>query len=350
MGGLVDVNETPVTVIVTGRNSATTIRPCLESLAEQDWPIDEILVFDNGSTDDTPQIVSDIASSAEVPIRLIDGGKDGFICSAYNRGAAMAKSEILVLCHSDGQAASSHELRQLVAPLVAAPSAVAAYPRLLMPRAIWDRFPFWQKFLFVRSVDSTAHSKCAIFDAVRRDVYLRAGGFDEERFFAGCGIGGEDNDAQVRFSRFGKQLLTEARVLHLHSFSPNYGIRNYLSFRALLERTYAKQLRWQRGVVNASDLQFFVRPIVALLPFAALAGFAVSRAFGWCALAFALALQVAFAAVVSRKMFVARSTWRDARIALVLPLAVFMISYEAFWFFHGIFTPFKRKVRTENAE
>ena len=344
-----EVRETPVTVIVTGRNSATTIRPCLESLAQQDWPIDEILVFDNGSTDGTPQIVFDVMKSAKAPIRLIDGGKDGFICSAYNRGAAMAKSEILVLCHSDGQAASPHELRRLVAPLAADPSAAAAYPRLLMPRAIWDRFPFWQKFLFVRSVDSTAHSKCAIFDAVRRDVYLRAGGFDEERFFAGCGIGGEDNDAQVRFSRFGKQLLTEARVLHLHSFSPNYGIRNYLLFRALLERTYAKQLRWQRGVVNASDLLFLVRPALALLPFAALAGFAVSRAFGWCALAFALALQVAFAAVVSRKMFVARSTWRDARIALVLPLAVFMIYYEAFWFFHGLVTPFRHKARTENA-
>ncbi len=337
------VNEVPVTVIVTGRNSATTIRQCLESLAEQDWPIDEILVFDNGSTDGTPQIVGDVARSARVPIRLLDGGADGFICSAYNRGAAMARSQILVLCHSDGQAASPQELRRLVQPLVADPSAVAAYPRLLMPRAVWERFPFWQKFLFARAVDSTAHSRCAIFDAVRRDVYLRAGGFNEELFFPGSGIGGEDNDAQLRFSRFGRQLHTEARVIHLHSLSPRYRLCDYLSFRALLARTYGKQLRWQRGLATASDLLFFVRPALALLPLAALAGFAVSPCFGWCALAAAASLQVAFAVLVSRKMFASRATLRDPRIVFVAPMAVFMVYYETFWFFHGLFTPFRHR-------
>ena len=140
------MNEIPVTVIVSGRNSATTIRPCLESLASQDWPIDEILVFDNGSSDGSQDIVLDVAQSAKVPIWLIDGGADGFLCSAYNRGAAMAKSEILVLCHSDGMVPSSGELRKLIAPLAADPSAAASYPRLLMPREVWNRFPFWQKF------------------------------------------------------------------------------------------------------------------------------------------------------------------------------------------------------------
>ncbi len=337
------VNEVPVTVIVTGRNSATTIRQCLVSLAEQDWPIDEILVFDNGSTDGTPQLVSDIARHAKVPIRLIDGGADGFICSAYNRGAAMARSQILVLCHSDGQAASPQELRRLVQPLVADPSAVAAYPRLLMPRQVWNRFPFWQKFLFVRAVDSTAHSRCAIFDAVRRDVYLRAGGFDERRFFAGCGIGGEDNDAQVRFAKFGRQLLTEARAIHLHRFSSNYRLSDYLSFRALLARTYGKQLRWQRGLVDASELLFFMRPALAFLPLAALAGFMVSPGFGWRALAAAVSLQIAFAVLVSRKMFTSRTTLCDPRIVFVVPITVFMIYYETFWFFHGLFTPFRHK-------
>ena len=337
------VSEAPVTVIVTGRNSATTIRQCLASLVEQDWPIDEILVFDNGSTDGTPQLVREIARHARVPLRLIDGGADGYICSAYNRGAAMARSQILVLCHSDGQAASPQELRRLVQPLVADPSAVAAYPRLLMPRQVWDRFPFWQKFLFVRAVGSTAHSRCAIFDAMRRDVYLRAGGFNERMFFAGCGIGGEDNDAQVRFAKFGGQLFTEARVIHLHRFSSNYGLGDYLSFRALLARTYGKQLRWQRGLADASELLFFVRPALAFLPLAALAGFAVSPGSGWCALAAAVSLQIAFAVIVSRKMFTSCATILDPRIVAVVPVAIFMVYYETFWFFHGLFTPFRFK-------
>ena len=330
------MNEIPVTVIVSGRNSATTIRPCLESLASQDWPIDEILVFDNGSSDGSQDIVLDVAQSAKVPIRLIDGGADGFLCSAYNRGAAMAKSEILVLCHSDGMVPSSGELRKLIAPLAADPSAAASYPRLLMPREVWNRFPFWQKFLFVRAVDSTAHSRCAIFDAVRKSVYREAGGFDEKRFTANCGYGGEDNDAQLRFSRHGKQLMTEARVIHLHNLSPNYGFRNYMAFRALLGRTYGAQLRWQHGVAAKSDILFFVRPILSILPIFAALAFCISFDYGMYAVLGALLLQIAFAVLNSRKMFVSRQTLSDLRILLVIPVSMFMIYYETFWFFYGL--------------
>ncbi len=330
------MNEIPVTVIVSGRNSATTIRPCLESLASQDWPIDEILVFDNGSSDGSQDIVLDVAKSAKVPIRLIDGGADGFLCSAYNRGAAMAKSEILVLCHSDGMVPSTGELRKLIAPLAADPSAAASYPRLLMPRAVWNRFPFWQKFLFVRAVDSMAHSRCAIFDAVRKSVYRKAGGFNEKRFTANCGYGGEDNDAQLRFSRHGKQLMTEARVIHLHNLSPNYGFRNYMAFRALLGRTYGAQLCWQRGVAAKSDILFFVRPILSFLPIFAALAFCISFDYGMYAVLGAFLLQIAFAVLNSRKMFVSRQTLSDLRILLVIPASMFMIYYETFWFFYGL--------------
>jgi len=330
------MTETPVTVIVTGRNSETTIRPCLESLAAQDWPIDEILVFDNGSTDASPRIVAEVAAKSKVPVRLVDGGPKGFICSAYNRGAAMAKSAILVLCHSDGMIPSAGELRKLISPLVADPAAVASYPRLLMPREVWNRFPFWQKFLFVRAVDSTAHSRCAIFDAVRRDVYLKAGGFDEKRFFAGCGYGGEDNDAQLRIGRYGRQIMSEAKAVHLHNFSPNYGFSNYLAFRKLLARTYGMQLRWQHGVAAASDLLFFVRPALALAPFAACLCFAFGQVSGFAALAAAFALQVLFAFVNSRQMFTSRLTLFNPRILLVPPAAMFMTYYEAWWFFGGV--------------
>ena len=79
-----EVKDTPVTIIVSGRNSATTIRQCLESLAGQDWPIDEILVFDNGSTDGSQDIIRDVARKSSVPVKLVDGGADGFLCTAYN--------------------------------------------------------------------------------------------------------------------------------------------------------------------------------------------------------------------------------------------------------------------------
>lgn len=37
--------ETPVTIIVSGRNSSSTLRSCLESFVSQDYPIGEIFCF-----------------------------------------------------------------------------------------------------------------------------------------------------------------------------------------------------------------------------------------------------------------------------------------------------------------
>ena len=336
-----EINEAPVTVIVSGRNSSTTLRSCLESLAGQDYPIDEILCFDNRSTDDSREIAQSVAEASKVPIRVIDGGEGGMLSRAYNRGAQMAKSEIVVLSHSDCMIPSSGELRKLVTPLVSDSSASAAYPIQLMPREVWRKFPFWQKFLFASAVERTAHARCAMFDAVRRDIYLKVGGFNEKRFTTTCGYGGEDNDAQVRFSRFGKQLFTEARVVHLHAFSSVFGFRSYLGTRAMLSRTYGKQLRWQHGVVEFSNLYFFVRPALAALPFIACLPFA----FGLCSLGLAavcaaVGLQLLFSLLVSRKMYRYCETLLDWRILLVLPATWFMIYYETFWFFQGWFTPY----------
>lgn len=339
-----EVSEKPVTVIVSGRNSSTTLRSCLESLAGQDYPIDEILCFDNRSTDDSREIAQSVAESSRVPIRVVDGGEGGTLSSAYNRGAKMAQSEIIVLCHSDCMIPSPGELRKLVSPLVADTSASAAYPIQLMPREVWRKFPFWQKFLFASAVERVGHMRCAMFDAVRRDIYLKAGGFNEKRFTSTCGYGGEDNDAQVRFSKYGKQLFAEARVVHLHAFSDGFGFRSYLGTRALLARTYGKQLRWQKGVEERSNFLFFVRPFLAVLPFLACLPFAFGLGLcrlGLVAVCVAVGLQLLFSLLVSRKMFRYRETLLDWRILLVLPATWFMIYYETFWFFQGMFTPYE---------
>ena len=330
------MKEMPVTIIVSGKNSATTIRQCLESLAAQDWPIDEILVFDNDSTDGSQDIILDVARSSRVPIRLIDGGPDGFLCPAYNRGAAMAKSEIIVLCHSDGMAQSPGELRRLAAPISEDSSVVAAYPRILMPREVWDRFPFWQKFVFVRAVDATNHAVCAIFDAVRREAFLSVGGFNEKRFRVGCGYGGEDSDFWRRIGNVGRRVNTEARAVHLHNLSPDFGWRSYLKTRKLMARTYGKILRFQRGIYCLGDLSFFIRPCLALMPLGM--GFASWMFWGrWLpGVACGFALQAVFALQNGWKMFTAKENWRDVRQLFVIPAGMFMIYYESLWFLEGV--------------
>ena len=44
-----------------------------------------------------------------------------------------------------------------------------------------------------------------------------------------------------------------------------------------------------------------------------------------------------------RKMFTSKKTLLDVRILLVVPVGVFMIYYETFWFFHGLLTRGNRR-------
>ena len=207
-----------------------------------------------------------------------------------------------------------------------------------MPREVWDRFPFWQKFVFVRAVDATNHAVCAIFDAVRREAFLSVGGFNEKRFRVGCGYGGEDSDFWRRIGNVGRRVNTEARAVHLHNLSPDFGWRSYLKTRKLMARTYGKILRCQRGIYCLGDLSFFIRPCLALLPI--VAGL-ISWLFMGClvpGVSAALALQAGFALLNGWKMFTANENWRDARLLLVVPAGMFMTYYESMWFVEGVVT------------
>lgn len=61
-----------VSVLVPARNEARNICRCLESLLAQDYPLMEVLVLDDGSTDETPEIVAEMARR-DPRLRLIPG-------------------------------------------------------------------------------------------------------------------------------------------------------------------------------------------------------------------------------------------------------------------------------------
>jgi glycosyltransferase involved in cell wall biosynthesis len=59
-----------VSVAVCTWNGETWIRRQLQSILDQDRPVDEVVVFDDRSTDSTPEIVRQMASGSSIPIRL----------------------------------------------------------------------------------------------------------------------------------------------------------------------------------------------------------------------------------------------------------------------------------------
>jgi cellulose synthase/poly-beta-1,6-N-acetylglucosamine synthase-like glycosyltransferase/peptidoglycan/xylan/chitin deacetylase (PgdA/CDA1 family) len=87
----------PVSVIVPAYNEAANIAATLRSLAANDYPHIEVIVVDDGSTDETSEIVRLLRLPNVVLIRQSNAGKP----AALNRGIAAARGEILVLVDGD---------------------------------------------------------------------------------------------------------------------------------------------------------------------------------------------------------------------------------------------------------
>jgi len=85
-----------VSVIVAAYNGAEHIRETLESILKQTVPPAEVIVVNDGSTDDTASIVRSFGKA----VTLIETPNQG-VCQARNLGAENAVSEWLAFCDQD---------------------------------------------------------------------------------------------------------------------------------------------------------------------------------------------------------------------------------------------------------
>jgi GT2 family glycosyltransferase len=83
-----------VSVIVCSYNGARTLRQCLDAVASLDYPNYEVIVVNDGSTDDTPAIVQNY------PVRLINQPNKG-LSAARNIGLAASNGDIIAYIDDD---------------------------------------------------------------------------------------------------------------------------------------------------------------------------------------------------------------------------------------------------------
>jgi glycosyltransferase involved in cell wall biosynthesis len=94
-----------ISVVVCSYNGSRTIRDTMEGLQRVDYPNFEVIVVNDGSTDRTPEIVS------EYPVRLISTENRG-LSSARNTGCDAATGEIIAYIDDDAYP-DPHWLRYL---------------------------------------------------------------------------------------------------------------------------------------------------------------------------------------------------------------------------------------------
>lgn len=89
-----------VTVVITTRNRADDLRHCLGSLAGQSIKLDELVVVDNLSNDETKEVVRLFAKVAKFPVRHVSQNKIGYP-HVYNRGLKEAKGNWVAFIDDD---------------------------------------------------------------------------------------------------------------------------------------------------------------------------------------------------------------------------------------------------------
>lgn len=316
--------QIPVTVVIPTRNAESTIGKTLEGIEKQTFPVVEVIVIDNVSTDATVRTVEQFARThKKIHIRVIVNKKNLMVARSFNKGIRATRTPLVVAMHGDCMFATKNELSVLVKPLLTDSSVVATYGFIENPLLIWEQYSFWEKCLFAADTGRSIPGLVGKIDCYRRESLLSIDGYDE------CGYaeyGGEDADLHMRLKHVGNIVRTNARVYHLHYLHKDFSLRDWVAKKKATAETYGRLLRRHgRSIGIVGITAFLVKPMLAfgaLLPLISFVAFP---------------LLVVFPFWYYRRMFTTASTLHDVRILLVPFIGMLLVYYETFWIIAAFF-------------
>jgi len=217
----------PVSVVIPVHNGRETIGPCLAALMASDGGPPEVLVVDDGSTDDTTSIID------RYPVRLLYLNSRGGPAHARNRGAELATGTILLFIDAD-VVVRPDTVRRVVEQFEQDPTVAAllgSYDDNPAARSFFSQY----RNLLHHAVHQQGRENADTFwsgcGAVRRDVFLTMGGFSEA--FHRPAI--EDIELGARMVCAGHRirLVKDLQVQHLKRWSLMEIIRTDIRDRAI---------------------------------------------------------------------------------------------------------------------
>ncbi|MCM8804957.1 MAG: glycosyltransferase [Candidatus Omnitrophica bacterium] len=254
-----------VSLYIPCYNSEKYIDRCIQSVLNQTYPIKEILIIDDGSTDKTVKIAS------KYPVKIIRHLKNKGLAAARNTAFNMLNSEFIASLDSDC-CPQKDWLEKLIRNFVS--DKIAGVGGRLIEKNTKSLPDKWRsKHL------SQDHGDKKIFNAFalpgcncvfRKQVIIEIGGYNEK-----YKTNSEDTDICLRLKNNGYSLVYEpqAKVFHLRKdtvFSVArmyYGWGKYILPELNFSFTLIKRIYWQiiRGIRHIwSDVKYYRFDIIII--------------------------------------------------------------------------------------
>ena len=281
-----------VSVIVPVYNGGWCLEQCLAGIRKSSYPDYEIIVVDNGSTDNSVAIASDYgAAVGHCPGPSGPG-------AARNVGAQQARGEILmfvdadVVIHQDTMARITARFRD--------------DPGLAVVFGSYDDSPAAKNFLsqyknlLHHFVHQQGNSQASTFwagcGAIRKVVFQTVGGFDLEKYPTPSI---EDIELGDRLHRLGYRILLdkEVQAQHLKEWRLLSLLRAEIFYRAI---PWSRLILEQKGLLDDLNLKTSQRVSAG---FACLAGVLVPLCFVRPSFVAGVLLALAFVLVLNQQLF-----------------------------------------------
>ena len=228
-----------ISLVVPAYNEGLVIQQAVRSLLKLDYPNYEIIVVDDGSSDDTYEKARAVAKeSIKVPVRVItkrNGGKS----DALNTGMTHARGEFILNMDGDSKL-SSNSLRACIKhfenPKI---GAVAGNVKVINRENIWTKIQaleYIEGLAMARKAQSFMRSVSIIpgpLGMFRKTVLQQVGGYDHDTF-------AEDCDLTLKMLMRGWHIAYEPTAIAW--------VESPSGLLDLLKQRY----RWTRGILQAT--------------------------------------------------------------------------------------------------
>jgi glycosyltransferase involved in cell wall biosynthesis len=197
-----------ISVVIPVRNNPDELRLCLNRLSASTFRLYEVIVVDDGSTDDTAQV------AAELGALVVHRGECHGPAAARNRGAQFARGEILFFLDSD-VCVYPDTLQELIDSFTREPDLAAVFGSYdSQPSA--ENVLSQYKNLFHHFVHQDSHERATTFwsgcGGIRRSVFLKMGGFSGS--YKRPSI--EDIELGIRLHSAGHRIMLNKRIQVTH--------------------------------------------------------------------------------------------------------------------------------------